>query len=136
MNMKVIAIIFALIAVGMIFWYLEEIRSRDSNRGNYDSPPTATSADNAPLGSIHNLPVPEAVIQAKIYAATNVGIELGKIIVLTAYEKNWPDGCLGLARADEFCTQVVTPGWEITVQAKGETHIYRTNGDGSVIREQ
>ena len=97
---------------------------------------TPTSADDALPGSIHNLPVPEAVIQAKIYAATNVGIELGKIIVLTAYEKNWPDGCLGLARADEFCTQVVTPGWEITVQAKGETHIYRTNGDGSVIREQ
>ncbi|MBI4085458.1 MAG: hypothetical protein HY432_03075 [Candidatus Liptonbacteria bacterium] len=111
--------------------------SADSQQNDYSSGAgnnIPTSADDAPPGSIHNLPVPQAVSAVKKYAAETLGITEGKVIVMTAYEKEWPDGCLGLASAGEFCTQVITPGYELAVQANGKEYVYRTNSDGSVIR--
>ncbi len=97
---------------------------------------TPTSADNAPPGSIHNLPVPAAVAEAKKYAAEKLGVAEGLVIVMTAFEKEWSDSCLGLGGPTESCLQVMTPGWEITVVAKGTETVYRTNFDGTVIREE
>lgn len=97
---------------------------------------TPTSADNAPPGSIHNLPIPEAVSNVKIMVSQNTNTEIGKVIVLTAFEKEWPDACLGLAKSGEMCAQVITPGYEVTVEASGKTYIYRTNSDGTVLRLQ
>lgn len=97
---------------------------------------TVTSGDNAPPGSIHNLPVPQAVASVKKYVAEREGISEGLVIVLTAYEKEWSDSCLGLSGPDEFCLAVITPGYEITVQAKGAEQKFRTNTDGSVIRRE
>lgn len=55
---------------------------------------------------------------------------------MTAFEKEWPDSCLGLPEKDEMCAQVVTSGYEVTVQGNGKEAIYRTNDDGSVMRVQ
>lgn len=112
---------------------LEGVRSTDEVWTSAEGP---TSADNAPPGSIHNLPVPKAVAAVRTYAAQKAGIAESKVLILTAYERQWPDSCLGLAADDEFCTQVITPGWEVTVRVSGETHVYRTNADGSSIRKQ
>ncbi|HAC62318.1 MAG TPA: hypothetical protein DCF68_01975 [Cyanothece sp. UBA12306] len=48
--------------------------------------------------------------------------------------KTWPDGCLGLAKADEFCTQALVEGWRIVITDGQKTWIYRTNAQGSAIR--
>ena len=93
-----------------------------------------TSADNAPPGSLHNLPVPQAVSAVKQYVAKNSGVSEGLVIVLTAYEKEWSDGCLGLGGPAESCLAALTPGYEITVQVQGTEQKYRTNADGSAIR--
>ena len=98
--------------------------------------PAATSADNAPPGSIHNLPVPDAVAAARAYGASAAGVGEGEVLILTAFERNWPDACLGLTSREEICAQVVTPGYEVTLQVKGEVQTYRTNGDGTIIRER
>ena len=94
-----------------------------------------TSADNAPPGSIHNLPLPPAVSAVRSLVARTLGISEGVVIVMSAYEREWSNGCLGLANADEFCTQAIVPGYEVSVQAQGKTLVYRTNADGTVIRE-
>lgn len=91
-----------------------------------------TSADNAPPGSIHNLPVPQAVAAVRSLVAKELQISEGLVIVMTVFEKDWPDGCLGLGKG-MMCTQVIVPGYEITVQAQGEERTYRTNSDGSQI---
>jgi len=93
-----------------------------------------TSADNAPPGSIHNLPVPDAVAAVRTLVAEELGVSEGVIIVMTAFEKEWRDGCLGLAGEDELCIQVITPGYEVTVLAQGKERVYRTNADGSQIK--
>lgn len=94
----------------------------------------ATSADNAPPGSIHNLPVPQAVAAVRAHAAEKAGVSEGVVIVLTAYEKDWSDSCLGLGGPAESCLAVITPGYEVTVQVKGKEQMYRVNADGSQIR--
>lgn len=96
------------------------------------NPPT--SADNTPPGSIHNLPVPAAVTAVRARAAEETGVEPSAILILEVAEREWSDGCLGLAGPDEMCTQAIVPGFEVTIQAKGEKRVYRTNTDGSVIR--
>lgn len=50
-------------------------------------------------------------------------------------EREWPDGCLGLPEEDEMCTQALVPGYEMVLEVGEETRTFRTNMDGSVIRE-
>lgn len=93
------------------------------------------SAEGAPPGSIHNLPVPQAVSKTKTYAARQFGVTEGEVLILTAFEKEWSDACLGVSKEDTMCAQVITPGWEITVMVKGQEVEYHTNATGSSIVE-
>jgi len=95
-----------------------------------------TSADDAPEGSIHNLPVPDAVSAVKAFVAEMESVEEGTVIILAAYEKDWSDSCLGLGGPAESCLAAITPGYEVSVQVKGEEQVYRTNEDGTVIRTE
>lgn len=97
---------------------------------------TPTSADNAPEGSIHNLPVPEAVTAVKMRVASELSIDPGIVIPMSVYEKDWSDSCLGLGGPAESCLMAITPGYEITVLAQGNEKVFRTNLEGTVIREQ
>lgn len=97
---------------------------------------TVTSADGAPAGSIHNMPVPAGVSAARKQLAQTLKIEESKVVIMTAYEKEWSDSCLGLGGAAEICAAVITPGYEVTMQAQGKTYVYRTNTAGTVVREQ
>lgn len=133
MNKTHIAIGVIAVLIGAGWWYLAIDSSGVEPEPVNTSP---TSADNAPTGSLHNLPVPDAVSNARQLASELSGAPLGESIVMSAYEKEWPNGCLGLPEADEFCTQAITPGYEVTVEASGETYVFRTNQDGSVIRRE
>ncbi|MBR8829663.1 MAG: hypothetical protein N5P05_001387 [Chroococcopsis gigantea SAG 12.99] len=48
--------------------------------------------------------------------------------------KTWPDGCLGLAKSGEFCTQALVEGWQVTLGHKNKTWTYRTDNSGRNIR--
>lgn len=130
---------FAVLVLGIGTWmFWSTMSPAENSSGDTESqgsnPPN--SAEDAPLGSIHNLPVPLGVAAVRTFAAKEAGVGEGKILILTAYDREWPDGCLGLAAAGEFCTQAIVPGYEVTVQVKGEEHIYRSSADGSVVRKQ
>ncbi len=43
---------------------------------------------------------------------------------------------MGLAEKGEMCTEVITPGYEITIQSNGKKVVYRTNRDGSTVPVQ
>jgi hypothetical protein len=61
-------------------------------------------------------------------------IPLQQIAVKTAKPMTWPDGCLGLAKPDEFCTQMLIQGWQIILSNNKKTWIYRTDSQGKAIR--
>ncbi len=121
---KVWIIVAVVVALGALYFVIQ-------SRSGSEVP---TSADNAPPGSIHNLPVPEAVSAVKKYVAEKSGVSEGLVIVMTAFEKEWSDGCLGLGGPAESCIAAITPGYEVTVQVSGAEQKYRTNADGSQIR--
>jgi hypothetical protein len=97
---------------------------------------TVNSAEGAPTGSIHNMPVPVGVGAARKQLAQVLKIEENKVVIMTAYEKEWSDSCLGLGGAAESCAAVITPGYEVTMQAQGKTYVYRTNVAGTVVRKE
>lgn len=129
MKKTIIISLTILVIIGVGVWWMGS--KQDLNLENIP-----TSADNAPPGSIHNLPVPTAVSAVKKLVALELGINEGVVIVMTAFEKEWSDGCLGLGGSAESCLYALVPGYEVTVQAQGKERMYRTNADGSVIRRE
>ena len=105
------------------------------NSVEFTTSTTTTSADDAPAGSIHNLPVPSAVSAVRAKVAADLGVREGLVLVMTAYEKTWTNGCLDLGKPGEACTEALVQGYEVTVQAQGKEFTYRTNSDGTVLRE-
>jgi hypothetical protein len=66
--------------------------------------------------------------------AQRTKIPLQEISVKNSKPMTWPDGCLGLAKTDEFCTQMLIQGWQIILSYDQKNWIYRTDSQGKVIR--
>lgn len=138
MDKQILVSVLAIFALaGLGIWYF----AKTPTPLTYPVPPkststTPTSADNAPPGSIHNLPTPEPVRIVKKLIAQDLGIAEGEVIILEAHERMWKNSCLGLESKDTFCSQVIVPGYIIVAQAKGKTFTYRTNTTGSVVRAE
>jgi len=78
--------------------------------------------------------VPEAILAiVKPMLAKALGVADSDITVVSTQIIEWPDGCLGAATPGVACSQVVTPGYLVALQAKGQQYEYHTNGDGSVV---
>jgi hypothetical protein len=48
----------------------------------------------------------------------------------------WSDSCLGLARPDEMCAEVITPGWISILEADGKIYEFHTDSSGVNIRQK
>jgi hypothetical protein len=48
----------------------------------------------------------------------------------------WPDGCLGLAKADEVCTQAIVNGWLVEATDGSQRYVYRTDNTGKNLRSE
>jgi len=130
--------VIVLVGIGMGVWFLSDASPlQKSDTSPLQKEVTRTSADNAPSGSIHNLPVPEAVAAVRTLVARELNVNKDMVIVMTAYEKEWLDTCLGLAATkDEMCAEIITPGYEVTVQAQNKQFVYHTNADGTILKEK
>lgn len=63
----------------------------------------------------------QPAIVRDVVADAGAGAEL---MAVEAVE--WPDACLGFARPDEACAQVITPGYRVIVEQGNETIEYHT----------
>jgi hypothetical protein len=81
-----------------------------------------------------NTPPSEVINAIKKDITNRFNINQNKIEVKESHQKTWFDGCLELAKPDEFCTQALVEGWRIILQNNDKTWIYRTNNNGSIIR--
>ena len=75
-------------------------------------------------------PAQRAAVQA-LAAALGISVDQIKLVSIEAVE--WPDGCLGVGRVGVLCTQVITPGFRIVLEANGKQYEYHTSADGSVV---
>ncbi|MCD4803478.1 MAG: hypothetical protein K8R16_11135, partial [Anaerolineales bacterium] len=65
--------------------------------------------------------------------ALQLKIELESITVLSIVSMDWPDGGLGCPLLGINYTQVITPGYRITLEAEGKTYTYHTNTGKALI---
>lgn len=63
----------------------------------------------------------------------NLGLPADEITVVSTEAVEWPDSCVGIEGPEQTCTQVITPGFQIMLEANGKQVVYRTNEDGTRI---
>ncbi|MDO8564376.1 MAG: hypothetical protein Q7R88_00065 [bacterium] len=66
--------------------------------------------------------------------AQGLGIPENEVLVVGVSPLDWPNGCLGIAKEDEFCTQAITPGFLVILKAEDREYRYRTNNEATVVR--
>lgn len=93
--------------------------------------PVQTGSDLAQLPPA----VQTAILQS---VSNNTEAESAIFQVVAVDEQTWPDGCLGLSREGEACTQALVPGWRVRLEAEVAGGIlnftYRTDETGNVLR--
>ncbi|MGB3787513.1 MAG: hypothetical protein WA949_05855 [Phormidesmis sp.] len=83
--------------------------------------------------------LPESVQTAVLdLAAANTEAESAVFEITSVEAETWPNGCLGLQRPDELCTQALVSGWRVKVEANLPGGLiqftYRTDETGDRIR--
>ncbi len=79
--------------------------------------------------------LPDSVVQAVLQdASRRSNLPSQELNIVRAQQRDWPDGCLGLALTGIFCSQTVVPGWQVTVNAEQQSFVYRTDNSGSLVK--
>ena len=79
--------------------------------------------------------LPDSVVQAVLQdASRRANLPSQELNIVRAQQRNWPDGCLGLALSGIFCSQTVIPGWQVTVHAEQQSFVYRTDNSGFLVK--
>jgi hypothetical protein len=68
---------------------------------------------------------------APVLLANITGLRLKEIRFVRMEAQDWPDSCLGLGGPQETCAAVITPGYQVELDAAGVAYVLRTNADGS-----
>ncbi len=63
-------------------------------------------------------------------------VPLASIKVQNFSAQAWPDGCLGLGKTDEVCTQAVVNGWLVEATDGSQSYVYRTDNIGKNLRSE
>lgn len=79
-------------------------------------------------------PPAQLVEDLKSVVSTRTGIPSYEIMFVSAEAVEWSDACLGIPNPDEFCAQVITPGYRITLRTMTEEYVFHTDRTGDSIR--
>jgi hypothetical protein len=79
---------------------------------------------------------PAAVSLAVELFRQDTGLTETALEIISVAETEWPDGCLGLAEADEACTLAIVPGLQIIIRGQDNEYEIRTNTAGTFMRWQ
>lgn len=97
------------------------------------SPPPTTSASSPTASSDDELP--EVVISSiRSDAADRTGVDLDEVSVSSVIKQTFSDTSLGCPEEGKMYAQVLTPGFEVLVEAGGDELDYRVSGDDYAYR--
>ncbi len=100
----------------------------------------ASPADNsqgiANLKQSRSNKLPNSVVNAiRRDLARRTDSARGQWRVVSFSQQNWPNGCLGLSKPDEACTQmIIENGWRVVMSNGRQTLTYRTDATGRLVR--
>lgn len=77
---------------------------------------------------------PSVVNRLRQALSKQTSIPTAKLTFVEATPKTWADGCFGLARSGEICTQALIKGWRVVLSSGSQRWIYRTDQQGRVYR--
>ena len=93
--------------------------SADDERGTDGAAPTAGAG------------ITQAMIDAVVeQAATETGVDIGAIRVVTAEAVTWSDGSLGCPQPGQVYTQALVPGFRVVLEVEGEEMHYHASQSG------
>lgn len=95
-----------------------------------DAEDTSEPAEEMPGGEISH----PAVLEAQVTLAEHLGVTMADLVLVSAEQVEWNDGCLGLGGPAESCLQVIVPGWRVIFSANGTEYEVRTDETGSNVR--
>ncbi len=78
--------------------------------------------------------LPQAVTLARQFLAELLSVKPALVKVTGYSQRDWPNGCLGIAEKDTNCIDVITPGYLVTFELDGKAYKVRTNLSGSVMK--
>ena len=95
---------------------------------------TARAEAKKPTG-VNNVPLSDRVAKAVITdLSQQTGIPPAKLKITQYSRQTWSNGCLGIAQADEICTQALVEGWRVVVSGNRRTWVYRSDRNGRIVR--
>jgi hypothetical protein len=71
--------------------------------------------------------IAQALVRARQDLAKRLGLDEQEINEGAVEPADFPDAALGAPIEDEMSAQVITPGWRITLKAKGKSYEYRAS---------
>jgi hypothetical protein len=74
-----------------------------------------------------------ALSSARHFLAQELGREIGEIKLQSAKQAEWPNSCLGAAKAGQVCAEVITPGFQFVFLVDGQPYEVRTDNEGSAV---
>jgi hypothetical protein len=95
--------------------------------------PTQVAATPPPTSApteVSSAAAQEAAIQA---LSVKYNIPADQIKVVSIEPVTWPNGCLGVVIPGVMCTDVVTDGYRIIMEANGQQYEFHTNLDGTSV---
>ncbi len=92
-------------------------------------PPSAMStSQSSPTAS------PDFLPRVREFVAQQAGVDPAQLSFQQSEAIQWSDACLGAARPDEFCAQVITPGYRVTFSTQQRTYEVHTDQTGRSMR--
>lgn len=96
--------------------------------------PNLIAPTEVPTSTSVEVPLNSPAVQAAVAAlATQLSMDAQSIKVVSVEEVEWPDGCLGLAKPDQMCTQVIVAGYRVMLEASGVQYEARTSLNGRQV---
>jgi hypothetical protein len=71
--------------------------------------------------------IAQALVHARQDLAKRLGLDEQEITEGAVEPADFPDAALGAPIEDKMSAQVITPGWRITLKAKGKRYEYRAS---------
>ena len=125
------SLIILLISIAIAFGWINLSNRAIAETENTSTPVANPKAER--LGANSELP-PEVKSAVLNDAVKRTSKTVSALKIIEARSQQWSDGCLGLAKPDEICTQAIVPGWQIVVTDGLRNWTYRTDEIGETIR--
>jgi len=112
-------------------WLEEELSNLE--KLNFNSPKANSGVFAQNTEELSQLPaeIADAVRQD---LQRKIGIPPTQVRITEATRQTWPNACLGLAKSDELCAQMLVEGWRIVLSDDSERWVYRTDDRGKLLR--